>query len=1078
MLLLKRTSYAGRARFTLDGLRGCAQTETDVDQRLKRVPGLTRVAASHHSGTILIEYDPRRWTTDTLQAACERALRGVQKSRPAQPTAPLVRSSVEGRLRVVVPGLFRVPEREAIVEATFRAVPGVLQTQANARTGRLLVVFDPDLCTVENLLEVARSWPRSPLSSAPSPTHTSDRGASGRPALNVAPTTMPWHARNAAEILAELEVRPETGLTAAQVEARRRHCGANRLPAPTQPSFGRLFFSQLLNAPTALLGAGAAISLLTGGLFETALIVTVLGANAVAGAATERTGNRAIATLRHSATIRARITRDGIDEIVSADDLVPGDVLDLISGDPVPADARIISSASLRVEESTLTGESRPAHKRPEPDPARATLGDRHAMVFRGTTVVGGRGRAVVVATGAGTAFGALHRLAASAEAPPTPLERDLHRLGRWLAIGAGSICLGVLGIGLLRGGAPLAWLEVAVSLGVAAVPEGLTALATSVLALASGRMRRRGTLIRTLNAAEALGSVTVVCADKTGTLTENRMAARELYLPSGRVQVSGPALRSDGIFTPDEGSVVDLWTLRRALRVGVLCSDAEIEQDGAGGITIDGSSTEGALQVAALKAGLNPGATRAHYPRLDVRDRSDGRRHMLTVHRIDGRLVACLKGSPEEVLALCTQAAHAAGDAALLPAEREVAEAANASMAARGRRVLALAERVLPEAYTDRDLGQGYTFLGLIGLTDPIRPGVPAAIEALRGAGIRTIMITGDQAGTAIAVARELGLVGEHGVSVLEGSDLVSLSPDALRAAVRDLTVFARVEPDMKLAVVRALQADGEVVGMTGDGVNDGPALRAADVGVAMGEHGTELARELADVVLSTDDFSLMADAVEEGRLVRANIRRVLHYLLSTNASEVWVVAGAVASGLPVPLTPLQLLWLNLVTDLAPGLGLAVEPRDPDLMRQPPRDPREPIIPPRLQRRVLGESGAIALGALATYGIGLVRHGQGPIAQTMAFASLVGAQLLHVPLARAGSAPATRGARPRNRALSLGVGMSVGLQAIALFVPSVRGVLGGAALGLADLGIAALGAALPIAAIETNRRLADAKLP
>jgi len=318
--------------------------------------------------------------------------------------------------------------------------------------------------------------------------------------------------------------------------------------------------------------------------------------------------------------------------------------------------------------------------------------------------------------------------------------------------------------------------------------------------------------------------------------------------------------------------------------------------------------------------------------------------------------------------------------------------------------------------------------------------------------------------------VARELGLSRRGSLRVLEAGDLSAMNSEALRGLVSDIGIFARVPPEMKLAVVRALQANGEVVAMTGDGVNDGPALRAADVGVAMGERGTELARELADVVLSTDDFSQMVKAVEEGRLVRENVRRVLHYMLSTNASEIWVVVGAVAIGLPSPLTPLQLLWLNLVTDIAPGLGLAVEPREPDLMQRPPRDPQEPIIPRPLYRRMIVESAVIAAGALAAYGVGVMRHGRGPLAQTLAFASLLGAQLLHVPLARAGDRPATAGGRPMNRPLLAGMALSAGLQLVALFFPPVRAVLGGVALPLADLGIAALGAALPIACIEIER--------
>jgi Ca2+-transporting ATPase len=529
------------------------------------------------------------------------------------------------------------------------------------------------------------------------------------------------------------------------------------------------------------------------------------------------------------------------------------------------------------------------------------------------------------------------------------------------------------------------------------------------------------------------------------------------------------------GAFALDVGAVARVFpVILRGVRVGVLCSDAELEPGPNGELVIDGSATEGALQVAAVKAGFASEALRDAHPRLDLRDRADGRRHMVTVHRLDGRPVALMKGSPEEVLGLCDTVLLAADDGprpldATLRAE---IGRINADLAGRAMRVLGLAERELPDGYPPDELGHGYTFLGLIGLVDPVRPAVPDAVAALHRAGIRTVMITGDQALTATAVARELRLSRRGSLHVLEAGDLSALGPDALRGLVRDVGIFARVAPEMKLQVVRALQANGDVVAMTGDGVNDGPALRAADVGVAMGERGTELARELADVVLSTDDFTQMVDAVEEGRLVRANVRRVLHYMLSTNASEIWVVAGAVAIGLPSPLSPLQLLWLNLVTDLAPGLGLAMEPRDPDLMSQPPRDPKEPIIPGPLMRRILLESGVIAAGALSAYGIGVARYGPGPVAQTMAFASLIGAQLLHVGLARAGAGPATIGVRPRNRMLEAGLAVSAALQLVALFVPPVRAVLGGAPLGLAELAISALAAILPIAAIEVERRI------
>ncbi|MFN0073068.1 MAG: HAD-IC family P-type ATPase [Chloroflexota bacterium] len=1073
---LKSRSGPGRIRLELDGLRGCQHTASYVAEKLQELTHVREATANALTGTVLVTFDPRHWDVDQVLQHASKVL-GVRPPSAAAkrasggngpPTPGPIRSVPRpGRARLTVPGLRRSPERERAVEAHFRSIDGVQSARASAWTGNVLVSFDPSRCSVDDIVAASQTLGHVEAQRR----HWLDRAAPEAPATEEPQET--WHAMEAPLIARRLEVDPNRGLTAAEILARRSLHGSNTMPEGAEPSLAALLWEQVANAPTVLLIAGAGISLATGGLIEAVLIGAVIVINGAVGAATERTGHRAIAALQASTPIRVRVRRDGADQFADSDDLVPGDVIQLLPGDPVPADARIIDVSRFMVEESALTGESRPIEKTVAAVSASMPLADRNSMVHRGTTVVGGRGLGLVVATGPRTAIGQLQLLASESESPPTPMERDLDRMGRWLAGGAAAICGVVFGLGLLRGVPFLHSAEVAVSLGVAAIPEGLTALATSVLALASGRMRKKGTLIRTLGAAEALGSVTVVCADKTGTLTENRMAATEMYVGGRVIRLTGAAYSPVARFEIDGETISPLKdrALESSLIVGTLCSDADIQRDGQGDLVIDGSATEGAIQIAAIKAGVDTTSLRDRHPRLDLRDRSDGRRHMVTVHRVGDRLMALMKGSPEEVLALSDTALYPDGERPLDESLQAEIGQRNADMSGRAMRVLGMAERELPENYDPDELGRGYRFLGLIGLVDPVRPAVPAAIRALHTAGIRTVMITGDQALTATAVARELGLSRRGSLRVLEAGDLSSMNPESLRGLVRDVGIFARVPPEMKLQVVRALQDNGEVVAMTGDGVNDGPALRAADVGVAMGERGTELARELADVVLSTDDFTQMVDAVEEGRLVRANVRRVLHYMLSTNASEIWVVAGAVAFGFPSPLTPLQLLWLNVVTDLAPGLGLAVEPREPNVMQQPPRDPKEPIIPVPLMKRMLLESGAIAAGALTTYGIGVARYGIGPVAQTMAFASLVGAQLLHVPLSRAGDGPATLGGRPKNNMLWIGVGISAALQGLALFFPPLRFALGSAPLALFDLGVCALGAFLPIAAIETERR-------
>jgi Ca2+-transporting ATPase len=1095
-LTVRAAPAPGRVRLSVGGLLRQPAREAAFETALGRLPDVRQVRASSQTGNVLVVFDPDAWTTDDLVTAAALELgyavrdaadaAGTVDGRYPDAFGPrravrVVWSKIKGRVRLSVAGLKGRDELEEPVARTIASLAGVVEASANARTGNVLVHFDPAawstdelaaacgeaLADVERLATLPRGAFQAPVISGVSRPAPADRPA--------------WHALASDEVITDLEADLDAGLDVSAVATQRAQYGLNRMPEPAEPSLLKTVLDQVVNAPTALLIAGAAVSVATGGLFDAALIVGVIVANAGVGAATERSGQSAIAALRKSTAIRARVRRDGAEAAVDAEQLVPGDVIQLLPGDPVPADARVVVAHRLQVEESALTGESRPVEKQADVVPADVPLAERRSMVFRGTTVVGGRGSAVVVETGAGTQIGALHLLAAEAEAPPTPMERDLDLIGRGLAIGATAVCAAIFGIGIVRGFGVLYGLEIAVSLGVAAIPEGLPTLATSVLAFASGRMRRKGTLIRTLGAAEALGSVTVVCADKTGTLTENRMAARELFTSAGPVAVTGAALSPNGTFEIG-GNTIDprrSRAVRSSMWIGTLCSDAEVEGLRDGELILDGSATEGSILVAAVKAGLDPAALRASHPRIDLRDRSDGRRHMVTVHRAEQGLVAMLKGAPDEVLSMCSRVDGEDGVGELDDETHTRFADHNAQMANRAIRVLALAHRGLPAEYTEEDLASGFTLSGLIGLVDPIRPAVPAAIKALHRAGIRTVMITGDQALTATAVARELGLSRRGQLNVLEAGDLAALDSEALRGLVHDVNIFARVAPEMKLAVVRALQANGEVAAMTGDGVNDGPALRAADVGVAMGEHGSELARGLADVVLSTDDFSHMVDAVEEGRLVRANVQRVLHYLLSTNASEIWVVAGAVALGLPSPLTPLQLLWLNLVTDLAPGLAMALEPRDPDLMQQPPRDPKEAIVPGPMLRRILAESAAIAIGALGVYGIGIGRHGLGPAAQTMAFASLLGSQLLHVGWARAGEKPALTGNRGRHNPYLIGaMGLSVALQGAALFVPPLRTVLGGAPLGLVDIGIALAGALLPSLAVEVSRFLSQPKHP
>jgi Ca2+-transporting ATPase len=720
----------------------------------------------------------------------------------------------------------------------------------------------------------------------------------------------------------------------------------------------------------------------------------------------------------------------------------------------------VIADDRLALDESALTGESLPVSKAAARLCAPGTpLADRANMVYAGTSVADGSGLALVTGTGAATEMGRIRRLIAEAVAPATPLERELGRLGRRLV----GVCLGLsgvaLGLGLLRGVAAVEMLRTSISLAVAAVPEGLPAVATTTLALGLQRMLRRNALIRRLSVVESLGATTVICVDKTGTLTENRMRVHAWHLGGTDLVVNG---RAAELSDP---------RLRWAHMIGVLCNEAHLTRQGNGRWEVNGSGTEGALLDAARRAGLDYRRLREEHRLLSLRPRLADENWMATIHEAGpGRRLMMVKGAPEEVVRLCARRLDGAVAPGLDDETRRGILEANAALANQGMRVLGLAFKEIP-ATAASPRYDDLAWVGLVGLRDPIRDGVREAIAACQRAGIRTVMITGDQSLTALAVARELALVQNGQMRVLEASELGDASAATLRGLARDVAVFARVSPAHKYQIVRALQAEGEVVAMTGDGLNDAPALKAADIGVAMGARGTQIARDLADVVLLDDDFGSIVGAVEQGRTIYANVGKALRFLLATNFSEILVTVGALALGIARPLTAIQLLWINLLSDVLPALALSVEPAEPDVMARPPRDPAAPILSRDALLRIAGDGALLSAATLGTYGAALARHGAGPQAASVAFATLASGQLLYALTCRSEHGPGVTGLH-RSPALLAAVGGTVALQVAAATVPPLRGLLGTAPLGAGDWGLVAAGSALPLLVTEVTKAL------
>ena len=971
------------------------------------------------------------------------------QSKTSSPVTAL-HTAVPGRARLQIAGLYRNARLKRALEARLPDGLNVHSAAASAETGNLLVSFQPGM-PLRSIVERVEEALRTNATDGESAPATADP---------------PWHATEIEQTLHALDA-PRGGLTSEAARDRIKRHGTNALPPIASRSRVAILLDQLQSSPVLLLVGAATLSLVTGGIVDAVVILGVVALNAGIGFATESNTERIIGSLRLPIQGAALVRRDAQLRSVPIAEVVPGDLIVLRPGAIVPADARVITSDALLVDESMLTGESDSVAKRAAPVDLDDAIADRANMVYRGTTVVGGAGTAVVVATGMRTEAGRIQLLVGEAEAPETPMQHQLKALGGQLAWAASAVCAAVFVIGLRRGTGFLEMLRAAIALAVAAVPEGLPTLATTSLAIGVEQMRRRGVLVRRLDAIETLAAVNVIAFDKTGTLTQNQMSVSAIAC-AGKRYAAGDVVIRPGAAAPA------CPELMRLLEIIALCSDARLQRR-EDGFTVSGTPTETALVQLAINAGLDVDALRRSLPLRGAEYRSQDRQYMVTVHETPrGGTLYAVKGSPEQVLAMCDRQLRGSRRVRLTVAARRSIQADNRAMGEAGLRVLGVAyaetgpQRPASSVVVGADGGRRLCWAGLVGLMDPIRQGADDLLSQFGRAGVRMIMMTGDQASTARAIASDLHLVEATPMIVTEPRRLHDADNQAMTDLAQRTHIFARITPTDKLRIVRALQSGGSVVAMTGDGINDSPALRAADVGIVMGRSGAEAAREVADIVLQADDLAGIATALKSGRVTYANVRKGIRFLLATNLSEILVVLAATAMGAGTLLSPIQLLWINLLSDVLPALGLAVEPAEDDVMMQPPRDPREPIIGSGDMARLAREGGIIAAGSLAAYYFGMLRHGASPRAGTICFTSLVGAQLLHALTSRSDRHGLFSSEWPEpNRLLSVTVLGSAGLLAAILAVPMLRRFMGLARLDPADLLAAAAGALLPYLANE-----------
>ena len=860
------------------------------------------------------------------------------------------------------------------------------------------------------------------------------------------PASLAWHAQSTESAARQLGVDCASGLDEAEAAARLDRHGANRLTErPGKPAWQR-FLAQLTQPLVLVLIAAGTITAGLGETVDASVIFGVVMVNALIGYWQEAKAEGALAALARSVATPVTVRRGGLRKQLDAGQLVPGDIVMLAAGDRIPADLRMLQQHELQTDDSMLTGESQPVRKHAAPLHADTELAERSNMAWAGTTVVAGQGSGLVIATGDHTETGRIAGLIAAAPDLVTPLTRKMVRFSNWLLWAIGGLAALTFAVGLARGETAFAMFMAAVALAVGAIPEGLPAAVTVTLAIGVARMARRKAIIRHLPAVETLGSTTVICSDKTGTLTENAMTVRVLWCGGEGYALSGHGYSPEGDIRHDEMAAEMGGALRECLVAGALCNDASLRSEH-GRWLITGDPTEAALLVAARKGGLDEHTLNALLPRVDVLPFDANRQYMATAHAPDGEHLLYVKGALERLLPLCVD--QLASDGRSVPLDASAIEHAAQAYAEQGMRVLLLARRLLPEAapLTEAAVAR-LSVIGLVGMIDPPRKAVIAAIRNCHSAGIRVKMITGDHAVTALAIARQIGLDAGR---ALTGRELAGLDDTALAEVAHAVDIFARVEPEQKLRLVRALQGRGEVVAMTGDGVNDAPALKQADIGVAMGLGGTEVAKGAAAMVLTDDNFASIEAAVEEGRGVWDNLVKFITWTLPTNFGEGLVIVAAILAGATLPITPLQILWINMTTAVLLGLPLAFEPIEKGIMRRPPRRLDQPVLDAALIRRIVLVSFLLLAGAFGLFLRELAQGHSLAEARTVAVNVFVMVEAAYLFNCRSLTRGFWKQGLFSNLWLWAGVGSMMLLQLAMTYLPVMNQLFGTAPIGLAE---------------------------